>query len=477
MSSSTFPARSIDHDSAQQLLETPEGPVNQGERLPTLDVMRGVALLGILAVNVEDFAGPESRYEIPIGLAKPAFVRWHAHLDLIILTLKWMFVAGKMRAMFAMLFGAGTVLLTERIERRGQPVRAADIYLRRNMWLALFGLIHGTLIWNGDILLEYGLTGLLFLFPLRHVAAHKLVIIGLTVWVVGGTLGLMNVYHAGTAMREGHQLLAAEHAQAAGRVLTKEQQTVLAASADAKKKEPAAIAQAVQEGRQGYLASIFGRTTAFLAFDARIFTSGFFTEVLGAMIAGMGLYKLGFLSGRWSSQSYLITMIIGYAMSTPIILIGLWHAQQLGFTKAATLQWMALPFCFETIPGTLANASVLLFLIRKGWLGFVLDRLGAVGRTAFSNYILTSLICQFVFAWGPWKLYGRLEYYQYLFVVAAVWAINLAVSFAWLQFFAMGPMEWVWRSLTYWRLQPLRPCQTRPAWVAPAGDGERRRGR
>lgn len=87
-------------------------------------------------------------HNVPVGLAKPALVDWHAHLDLAILTVKWLFVAGKMRGMFAMLLGAGAVLLTERIERRGQEGRTADIFLRRNMWLALFGLLHGTLIWE-----------------------------------------------------------------------------------------------------------------------------------------------------------------------------------------------------------------------------------------------------------------------------------------------------------------------------------------
>src|ERR1700735_4851666 len=86
-------------------------PVARGERLATLDILRGFALLGILAVNIEDFAGPESLHDIPMGLAKAAFVGWHAHLDLAILTIKWLFIEGKMRAMFAMLFGAGVVLL------------------------------------------------------------------------------------------------------------------------------------------------------------------------------------------------------------------------------------------------------------------------------------------------------------------------------------------------------------------------------
>lgn len=433
----------------------------RGERLVALDILRGFALLGILAVNVEEFAGPEGFHDVPIGLAKAAFVGWHAHLDLAIMALKWMFVEGKMRGLFAMLFGAGAVLLTERIERRGQPARAADIFLRRNMWLALFGLIHGTLIWEGDILLWYGLTGLLFLFPLRHVSPRKLVGVGSAIWIVGCTFGVANGLHAGSVIRDGNRLLVATHLQEAGQKLTKEQHAILVAAAEEKRKEPATIAQEVQDGRRNYLASVPSRTATYLAFDAGIWTSGYFSEVLGAMMMGMGLYKLGFLSGNRSTRTYLITVISGYVISVPIVLLGLWHARQLGLTRAALIEWMQLPYAFQILPGTLANASVILLLVRKGWPKPVLDRVGAVGRTAFSNYILTSLVCQFVFAWGPWKLYGAIDYYQYLYVVVAMWAVNLIVSTLWLKAFAFGPLEWMWRSLTYWKVQPFRlrqPC-------------------
>src|ERR1700744_3819691 len=163
---------------------TARAPVARGERIVALDVLRGFALLGILVLNIEDFSGPESLHDIPVGVAKAAFVGWHAHLDLIILTIKWMFFEGKMRALFATLFGAGCVLLTERIGRP-KPEAAADIFLRRSMWLTLFGLIHGTLIWDGDILFQYGSLSLLFLFPLRHVPARKLIGVGLVIALVG----------------------------------------------------------------------------------------------------------------------------------------------------------------------------------------------------------------------------------------------------------------------------------------------------
>src|ERR1700753_2482933 len=138
------PAIDVEAFRDEELAGPVQGPLGKGRPVASLDVLRGFALLGILVLNIEDFSGPESLHDIPVGVAKAAFVGWHAHLDMVILTLKWLFFEGKMRALFATLFGAGCVLLTERIERRA-PEAAADIFLRRSMWLTLFGLIQRTL--------------------------------------------------------------------------------------------------------------------------------------------------------------------------------------------------------------------------------------------------------------------------------------------------------------------------------------------
>ncbi len=108
----------------------------------------------------------------------------------------------------------------------------------------------------------------------------------------------------------------------------------------------------------------------------------------------------------------------------------------------------------------LGNASVVLLVVRTGALMPVQRGLAAVGRTAFSNYILTSLVCQFLFRWGPTKLYGSLEYHQQLYVMVLMWVANIVLSLAWLRLFAFGPLEWLWRSLTYWRRQPMRRGRT-----------------
>jgi uncharacterized protein len=159
-------------------------PVKRGNRITSLDILRGFALLGILVANIEDFAGMEGPFEMPVGVPRPAFVGPHAHLNLAILFLKWIFIEAKMRGLFAMLFGAGVVLLTNRIERNNLQVNSADIFLRRNMWLFVFGVLHGTFLWDGDILAEYAFNALFFLYPCRKLKTKTLFIAGTIVWLI-----------------------------------------------------------------------------------------------------------------------------------------------------------------------------------------------------------------------------------------------------------------------------------------------------
>jgi uncharacterized protein len=441
----------------EELAGPPEVPVGPGERFQTLDVLRGFALLGILMLNIEDFAGHEALWDFPVGLLKPAFVGWHAPLDYAILTLKWLFAEGKMRGLFSMLFGAGVILLTERIEGRGDAARAKTIFYRRNLWLLLFGICHGFLIWWGDILLHYATVALIFLYPLRRLAARRLITLGLILWIAGGTFGSTRVFDVRKILRTDAQVTAA---RAAGASATLEQRAVLAADLKQQKTDAATAAQEIQEERLGYTAGFRHNVAAEVNFLKLVFRSIWFLEILGAMITGMGFYKAGFLTNRRPVRDHVLLALGGYAVSSTLVLTGLWHMYRAGFTAVADARWISIPYSTQVAMATLANTSVLLLLVRSSRLRWgVFGPLSAVGRTAFSNYILTSLICKTLFSWGPWKLYGQLEFYQWYLVVPAIWTLNLTFSSLWLRVFAFGPLEWLWRSLTYWKRQPLLRTQ------------------
>jgi uncharacterized protein len=175
-------------------------PIDPAERIASLDVLRGFALLGILLANIQDFASTTGvLHDIPLDVVNG--VGPHHALNVIVMTLQWLLVEGRMRSLFGLLLGAGSLLLLERIEiRRGAAV-AADIFHRRYMWLMLIGFIHGVFIWYGDILFQYGMFSLLTLYPLTNVKPKRLIGIGLAISLLGGTLGVSNAMGMFGAMR------------------------------------------------------------------------------------------------------------------------------------------------------------------------------------------------------------------------------------------------------------------------------------
>lgn len=194
----------------------------------------------------------------------------------------------------------------------------------------------------------------------------------------------------------------------------------------------------------------------FIAHEARIIAAGGFIEILGCMLIGMGLFKSGFLSAELPYGIYLTTAAGGFLIAVPLYIVGLWKVYASGFFFLTIDQWLWSTYALAEEAGALAIAATILILIKSGKLRPLLRPFAAVGQAALSNYLFTSLLCQIVFRWGPWHLFGKLEYYQYNLVVLGVWALNLTLSPLWLRAFQFGPLEWVWRSLTYWKLQPMR---------------------
>jgi uncharacterized protein len=180
-----------------------------------------------------------------------------------------------------------------------------------------------------------------------------------------------------------------------------------------------------------------------------------FGDWVGMMLLGMALYKNGFLSGRLSMKTYAWTAGIGLALAWGVTGVGAWKAWAGHFDMFQTMRWMQFPYDIGRVAGALGNAALLLMMLKAGVGKWLSRRVAAVGQMALSNYLLTSLTMQIVFAWGPWHWYGYVEYYKIYFAVAGMWLVNMTFSSIWLRYFEFGPMEWVWRSLTYWKRQPM----------------------
>jgi uncharacterized protein len=194
-------------------------------------------------------------------------------------------------------------------------------------------------------------------------------------------------------------------------------------------------------------------------------------DSLALMLLGLALYRWGFLSGNWPALDYWKVLAIGYGIGLPLVCYSFYddylHKPNLETTlsrmEAVPIEWVSLIYPFQRILLVMAHVSAIILLYRSRYVRPLFRRLEAIGQMALTNYIMHSLICTFVFFGYGLNYYAELQFYQIYFVVLAIWALQLIVSPLWLRHFLYGPLEWVWRSLTYWHLQPFRRPAVHPA--------------
>jgi uncharacterized protein len=435
-------------------------PVARSERISSVDVLRGVALLGILLMNIQSFGSPGAADDNPRlgkGGDNPANVTcWMVNQVLF---------EGKMRTIFSMLFGAGVIILTSRAEKRGAQAEIADIYYRRTIWLLVFGLVHAYFLWDGDILFYYGAVGLL-LFPLRKLRPIFLITGGLLLLAVVVPKAFLAAAEAEETRRKGEE---AEIAAKAGEKLTKEQQAAKDAFAEQRKRpEPddKEIQEEIADHRGGYWTLFPRRARAVAQAESTEFYQTTFYDVAGMMLIGMGLMKLGVFSASRSTRFYRYLTLLGYGIGVPLNLaVGIYAVRNAFNQSEFDGLWM-IAYHPGRLSVALGHIGLLMLICKAGYFPAVTSRLAAVGQMALSNYFLQTVVCCLFFNGYGWGWFGYLQRYELLYVVFAVWAIQLLLSSLWLRFFQFGPMEWLWRSLTYWRLQPMLVTQDR---LAPTG--------
>ena len=423
-------------------------PVSSDERLRTLDVLRGAALLGIVLMNIVFTGLPFAAY------GNPNLWGGNDPLNVGVLAVQWVLFDGKMRALFSMMFGAGIVLFMERTLARENSVRPADLLTRRMLWLMLFGALHGWLIWAGDILYSYGLFGLLIV-PMRNVAPRKLLI------TAGVALTLLSLAGVGRGFGQRSTRDAAVEARAAearGQTLTMEQR-------EAKKEWDEAyntarpskekLQEEVDNYRKGYGGVMTQRALVMRKFN---FVPVYFPpgiDIWALMLIGMALFKLGVLQGERPRSFYVRLAVAGYAIGITVNALSTYGMMTSNYDIIATMFWNS-PYQIGRVAVALGHASVVILLAKGQTLRWLTDRLAAVGQMAFSNYISHSIIYAVVFYTPGLGWFGQLQRYQLYFVVLGIWILNLAWSPIWLRYFRFGPLEWCWRSLTYWQRQPMR---------------------
>lgn len=413
--------------------DQPRPLVGAGERIANLDFIRGLAVMGILAANIVSFGQPFSAYVYP-----ESFLTAHGPLSDQLWIAQFVLIDGKMRGLFTLLFGAGIYLFMERAWAKGATL---GLQVRRLAFLLLFGLVHYFFIWRGDILTYYALTGLLALLFVKMTAKTQLVI-GLSGYLAGALFyAAMMVplqFIADTPLGERPELAETREALEQGK-------------ADALSDDAIENELKIDGDYFELVAHNFAEH-----FSEPLINVGLLAiELLPLMLIGMALYRMGLFSGGLDSRRQRLWgwlgLVVGGLLSWAI---ALW-AQTTGFSYYGTIAALMGMSPIPRLLMVLGLCGLLaLWGARAG--GWLAQRISAAGRAAFTNYLGTSVLMMLVFHGWAGGLFGQLSRPQLYLVTLGAWLLMLAWSKPWLERFRYGPLEWLWRCLTYGRVFALR---------------------
>ena len=425
-------------------------PVTRKVRIRSIDTLRGVALLGILLMNIIAFGLPYASYFNPVFDSNLEGINLSTYIAMDV------FVEGSMRGIFSMLFGAGFLLFITKPDTNEDLVRG--LYFRRTLLLILIGVFNAyILVWPGDILFTYGVAGLL-LYVFWHYSAKKLALIS------GVIFALLAIMH--TASHMGSRGLREEvleiEALPASTELNQVQQQTLAewdTFLDQQLFTPELVEQDLQIRKGGYI-----ETFQFLVpFNLIIQTVGLVAsglwDALAMMLLGMAFMKWGIFNASRSMRFYLGMFVIGFGTGLPINYFEVNAFVSSGFE----IYWEAAnrpTYDLGRLLVAIGYIGLIMMVCKSGILHLLRSALASVGQMALTNYLSQSLICNAIFMGWGFNLLGELERFQIYYVVLGVWLFQLIASPIWLRYFRFGPAEWLWRSLTYknkqqWRLSTV----------------------
>ncbi|MXW18890.1 MAG: DUF418 domain-containing protein [Gemmatimonadetes bacterium] len=387
-------------------------------------MLRGFAVLGILIVNIQGFARVASAF------LNPTSGRVLAGADLWTWGAIYLFADTKFISIFSLLFGAGIALMSERMEQRG--VSGASIHCRRNAWLLAFGLVHAYLIWHGDILVTYAVCGFL-LYPLRNLEPRKLL------WIGGCSMAFVIPLWSLLGFSMPYWPEAERAALMAD----------WAPTADALDAEIAAF-------RGDWTGQLRARAPIALSLQTSAFLGLLLWRAGGMMLVGMAMYRLGVLAAARPTAFYRRLVVVGLAAGLPLAAAGTAYKIHVDFALDRAMFQGSLFNYVGSVGVFLAYLGLVMLMVKGGRLPRLQRRLAATGRMALTNYITQSLICSLVFHGHGLELFERVGGPGQVAIVAGIWMLQLAWSPWWLARFRFGPLEWLWRSLTYMKRQPMR---------------------
>ena len=383
-------------------------------RIHSLDLIRGFAVLGILIMNITNFSHVNVAYMNPtIGAGLEGYNQYfHAF--------NYIFADTRFMSIFSILFGAGVVLFTNNAESKGK--RAGVLHFKRMFWLLFFGFVHAYLIWEGDILVTYAICGcLIFLF--RKKTIRSLLILAVILFIVPITFNLMTYY--GLTMDELESTFAFFHP-----------------STDQ-------IATEIKIMQGSFIEQMPIRLENAIEFQTFVFLIETFWRTTSLMLLGMILYRKGVLSADKSLSYYNKMILIGFGIGLIVSLMGLNQSYDSEWSGTYV---MSIGANYKIISGlfmAIGYIGLVIWCFKKGIFKKLQNRLQATGRMAFTNYIGMSIICTLIFNGHGLGLYGTLDRLQQFLIVVAIWVLILIVSPLVLKKYRFGPLERLWRKLTY----------------------------
>lgn len=427
-------------------------PVGQTERIEILDALRGFAILGILLMNIPGFGLPSAVSQDPTLWNEVGTINFK------VLFFVNLVPEGTQRAIFSMLFGAGILIFTSRAEKKLPGIWPADYFLRRQLWLMLFGLFDvWVLLWFGDILFDYACLGIL-VFTFRRLPVKGLLIgAGICFLLMIGR-EMRDLYKDKAMIAKGEQIAAIDTTKTK---LTEQQKEDLSAMTgfkerNTREKKLKRVEKSIRKTTGSFADAYEYRGEMYMGFLVRFVYLGAW-DVLSFMFLGMAFLKMGILTGQASAKTYWIMTMTGLGLGLTLSYIRFQSFITANFNwfELTKNQYFEL-YTLSRLGRSLGLLGLILLLYKSGWIKWLFALMRPVGQMAFTNYLTQSLLCGLFFYGVGFGMYGKLQRVEVYYFVLAVWVVQIIWSHLWLRYFNFGPFEWLWRSLTYWKKQPMK---------------------
>lgn len=431
-------------------------PTEQTKRIVPLDSLRGLAVLGILLLNITGFGLPSGSGENQTLLLDKGlnFYCWYIFGHGVF--------EGSFRAIFSMIFGASMLIFIGRLEKKLGGQLPTEYFVRRQLWLLLFGLINAfVLLWPGDILFHYAVCGLVLL-AFRSVSPKSLLVASVV------CLLLLMVRENKDFLSEKQRITQGEKAALLDTSVVKlswiQKSSIAQMEIIKNKYNPEVKKKKIEEEinifRSGYFTlynyladkSVSAETYGLYYFH--------FFDVLVFMLMGMAFFKMGILQGDASIKLYGWLAALGLIVGLSMSYLHLRPMMNFNFENYEVIKHKPVEmYELQRYVRSIGIFGLIMLAYKSGWFSRFFDWMRPVGQMAFTNYLSQSFICGLMFYGFGLGMFGKLERYELYFVVLLIWIAQIVWSHIWLRHFRFGPLEWLWRSLTNWEIQPFKKVE------------------